>query len=245
MEDIKTLIETPDLLNQDTAKELKSIVEKYPYFQTARILYLKNIFQEHSPQFGTELRRSSVLVADRSVLFNITEAQNYQLEGVRTAKPGIEVDDNRTISLIDSFLSGVHTKDNDEKRAPSLADLTTDYASFLTNMDDIETTPELKGADLIDSFIAETKGKQRVEIGDYDLSDLSDSNTANDPYQFKSPELTDEDEEIYTENMVNIYIKQGRYEQALEILRKICVNNPKKSVNFASQMKLLEVIVAN
>jgi hypothetical protein len=45
--------------------------------------------------------------------------------------------------------------------------------------------------------------------------------------------------------MVNIYIKQGRYQQALEILRKICLNNPKKSSNFASQINLLEIITNN
>ena len=43
--------------------------------------------------------------------------------------------------------------------------------------------------------------------------------------------------------MVNIYIKQGRYQQALEILRKISLNNPKKSSNFAAQIYLLEVLL--
>ena len=46
-------------------------------------------------------------------------------------------------------------------------------------------------------------------------------------------------------NIVNIYIKQGRYQQALEILKSICLNNPEKSANFASQMRLLEVVVNN
>ena len=78
----------------------------------------------------------------------------------------------------------------------------------------------------------ETKGKQRVQIKG--IEDDSD---------FESPEITNEEEEIYTENMVNIYIKQGRYEQAFEILTKICLNNPKKSSIFATQMKLLEVII--
>ena len=64
-----------------------------------------------------------------------------------------------------------------------------------------------------------------------------------DDSEFTSPEFSDEEEEIYTENMVNIYIKQGRYQQALEILRKISLNNPKKSSNFAAQMYLLEVLL--
>jgi tetratricopeptide (TPR) repeat protein len=93
--------------------------------------------------------------------------------------------------------------------------------------------PQLKGSDLIDDFIEKNRGKQRFEISDIDEKD------------FVSPEFSDEEEEVYTESMVNIYIKQGRYQQALEILRKICLNNPKKSSNFASQINLLEIITNN
>ena len=64
-----------------------------------------------------------------------------------------------------------------------------------------------------------------------------------DEEDFISPDISDEQEEIYTESMVNIYIKQGRFQQALEILRKISLNNPKKSSNFAAQINLLEIIL--
>ena len=70
---------------------------------------------------------------------------------------------------------------------------------------------------------------------------MTDSNDDN----FTSPELSEEEEEVYTESMVNIYIKQGRYAQALEILHKICLNNPKKNSTFASQIRLLEIITKN
>jgi pentatricopeptide repeat protein len=70
------------------------------------------------------------------------------------------------------------------------------------------------------------------------MPDLQD----NEESEFISPDITSEDEEILTETMVNIYIKQGRYEQALKILRKICLNNPKKNAYFANQIDLLEVI---
>ena len=106
-----------------------------------------------------------------------------------------------------------------------------DSQTLGTSDDASSEAPKLKGADLIDSFIEETKGKQRMDIADIDDE------------EFESPELSAEDEEIYTESMVNIYIKQGRYQQALEILRKISLNNPKKSSNFAAQIYLLEVLL--
>ena len=243
MLDIKELIENPDKLNKETLPQLKELTEKYPFFQVARILYVRNLFLQHSPQFGTELRKASAFVPDRSTLFAFTEGEHYQIESAGVAPTEIKTEDdaNRTISLIDSFLSQSKT----DTQRPTIADLTNDYASFLLKSeekeeeakaitDDEPESPKLKGADLIDSFIKETKGKQRVQIKSID-EDL----------EFESPEITNKEEEIYTENMVNIYIKQGRYEQALEILTKICLNNPKKSSIFATQMKLLEVIIAS
>lgn len=247
MIDIKELIEDRDKLNENTLPELKEMVERYPFFQTARILYLANLYKLHSADFGKELRKASVFVPDRTALFYLTEGTNYELDIPSKLSSGIETesDGNRTISLIDSFLSGSKSAESINEGAtprntPSIADLTNDYASFLVQQAENEhelqkadgsSSPRLKGADLIDNFIEVTRGKQRFEIADTSEQD------------FVSPEFSLEDEEIYTESMVNIYIKQGRYQQALEILRKICLNNPKKSANFAAQIKLLEIII--
>ncbi len=244
MINIKELIEDPSKLNAQTLPELKSMVEKYPFFQVVRLLYVANLYKLHSQDFGTELRKASVFVPDRIALFALTEGINYQLP---TEEKNINIetenDENRTMSLIDDFLTGSRIEvddnnDNKERLVPSVADLTNDYVSFLVQQDkQVETekkntnAPKLKRADLIDNFIEENKGKQRVEITDVDEED------------FISPDISDEQEEIYTESMVNIYIKQGRFQQALEILRKISLNNPKKSSNFAAQINLLEIIL--
>lgn len=251
MIDIKELINDKSKLTQETLLELKELVDKYPFFQVARLLYVANLYQLHSEDFGPELRKASVFVPDRMALFAMTEGENYQLSTSTQTNIAIETenDGNRTISLINSFLSDKNVDDTNRESSsqPSIADLTTDYASFLMhNSEDddsaiLETeskptakkkTPKLKGGDLIDTFIESTKGKQRFEISNNNSDD------------FISPEFSAEDEEIYTESMVNIYIKQGRYQQALEILHKICLNNPKKSANFAAQINLLEIIIS-
>ena len=244
MINIKELIEDTSKLNAQTLPELKDLVERYPFFQVVRLLYVANLYKLHSQDFGAELRKASVFVPDRVALFALTEGVNYQLP---TEEKNINIEteneENRTMSLIDNFLTGSRietddSNDEEERLMPSVADLTNDYVSFLMQQDKQVNTekksrnaPKLKRADLIDTFIEETKGKQRLEIPDMDEE------------EFVSPDLSDEEEEIYTESMVNIYIKQGRYQQALEILRKISLNNPKKSSNFAAQINLLEIIL--
>ena len=246
MTNIQELIDEPAKLNALTLPELEALISKYPFFQVARLLYLSNLYKLRSKEFGPELRKASVFVPDRTALFALTESVNYELPTSDNNYIETEHDSDRTASLIDSFLTrgSIETSEDygPERHTPSVADLTTDYASFLMqqdapresreNNDDVSANePKLKGAELIDTFIAETQGKQRLEMPEADDKD------------FESPEFSVEDEEIYTESMVNIYIKQGRYQQALEILRKICLNNPKKSSNFAAQINLLEIIL--
>jgi len=264
MPTLHSLIQDPAQLTAETLPQLRTLVERYPYCQTARLLMLNNLFSLRHKDFGPELRRAALMLADRRVLFRIAESAQYELPTPQTTTDTIETetDINQTINLIDNYLDHAKTTAGDKPRQPSIADLTHDYTAFLANMDDLPQpapSPECSGiphpspadpnspgspgspecsdvphpspaADLIDNFIASTQGNHRLE-----LSDLADDYT--------SPTISYEQEEVYTENMVNIYIKQGRYKQALEILRKICLNNPKKNTTFAAQIQLLEVIL--
>ena len=55
-------------LNGDTLSGLREIITAYPYFQAARMLYLKNLFLSDKRSFPSELERMAVFVADRRKL---------------------------------------------------------------------------------------------------------------------------------------------------------------------------------
>ena len=64
-------IKHPEKLNRDTLYELRTLLARYPYFQTVRLLYLKNLFLLHDITFGEELRRSAIYITDRKILFTL------------------------------------------------------------------------------------------------------------------------------------------------------------------------------
>ena len=64
-------IQHPEMLNKDTLYELRTLVARYPYFQSLRLLYLKNLYLLHDINFGAELRKAVLYVADRRVLFTL------------------------------------------------------------------------------------------------------------------------------------------------------------------------------
>ena len=248
--DLSELISDKSKLNRSTLEELSQLVEKYPYHQTARLLYVANLFAVRDKSFGEELRKASVLVPDRVALFQMFEGMHYQEERQQESQPVentiVTEGDDRTVNLIDSFLqSQIPTNESSDGQdaqphdVPTIAEVTSDYATFLEMQDvqalQTEEAPTLQGAELIDNFIRETSGKQRYEMLNIDSTDELSSLVSD------TKEVPDDD--LYNEKIVNILIKQGRYEQALQILNKICLNNPEKNTTFATQMRLLEVVV--
>lgn len=75
---LSTLINHPERLNRETLYELRTLVARYPYFQTARILLLNNLYLLHEADFGTELRRSILYIADRRVMSRLVEGYKRQ-----------------------------------------------------------------------------------------------------------------------------------------------------------------------
>ena len=73
-------IQHPETLNKDTLYELRTLVTRYPYFQSLRLLYLKNLYLLHDINFGAELRKAVLYVADRRVKIYIIYRERNTLK---------------------------------------------------------------------------------------------------------------------------------------------------------------------
>ena len=49
--DLRQLIEHPELMNKETLYDLRSLIALHPYYQTARLLMLKNLYLLHDSSF--------------------------------------------------------------------------------------------------------------------------------------------------------------------------------------------------
>ena len=237
-------------MDKETLYDLRSLVALYPYFQTARLLMLQNLYILHNPSFDEELRKAAIYMTDRKVMFKLVEAAHYKLrnneEGTQKKYHKAE-NESRTISLIDQFLDTLPEEEKNEnsgteKRKPTPADAAVDYVSYLLETESEEEKkqekrkPQMKGQDLIDNFINNDGGK-------IELADAPDC-----PPQIADDSKNEEkegDEGVFTETLARIYIKQGQYSKALEIIKRLNLNYPKKNVYFADQIRFLEKLILN
>ena len=249
--EITELIKHPERMDRDTLYELRSLLALYPYFQTARLLMLQNLYLLHDATFDEELRRASAYITDRKVLFQMIEGRHYEYRTIAKQKqqqPKADSGEDRTSTLIDNFLDSIPKDYNEEekehkpKRKPTPADAAVDYISYLVEVEPDGgqempgEVPQMPGQDLIDSFINDDKGK-------FTLSDTPEYRPEPQP-----DAQNDEIEiggEFFTETLARIYIKQGRYSKAIEIIRRLSLENPKKNAYFADQIRFLEKLIIN
>ena len=249
--EIAELINHPELLDRETLYELRSTLALYPYFQTARLLLLQNLFLLHDPSFDEELRHAAIYITDRRVIFQMIEASHYQLKTVKAEQP-VKVltkdeQDSRTLSLIDNFLESLPKDEEPQqkktKRKPTPADAAVDYVAYLLESESEEErsqaadTPLLKGHSLIDTFIENDRGKIVLNDNPTLRPDIEEP-TVDEPQK-------DAENDYYTETLARIYIKQGRYSQALEIIRHLNLHNSKKNAYFADQIRFLQKLIIN
>lgn len=62
-------IDKPEKLNQNSLKDLSELVGKYPFFQTLRLLHIKNVQIIEGAVAKEELNHTAAFVADRKVLY--------------------------------------------------------------------------------------------------------------------------------------------------------------------------------
>ena len=128
--DLANLIKHPEQLDRETLYDLRGLLALYPYYQTARLLLLQNLFLLHDPSFNEELRNAALYITDRKVIFRLVEAGHYKIKDERTEdkdnkssyqkqqtsnlKPQNKED--RTISLIDNFLETIPEDEKEENK---------------------------------------------------------------------------------------------------------------------------------
>lgn len=74
------MIQHPEEMNRETLYDLRALLALYPYYQTARLLMLKNLYLLHDPSFDEELRRAAIYITDRKIIFEMVEAAHYQIK---------------------------------------------------------------------------------------------------------------------------------------------------------------------
>ena len=123
------LVKNPKKITLDESISIKKIIKQYPYFQIARIIELIGLKKHNSLRFNKVLRDCAIYSTDRSVLYDIIECEEIDLnsksydtinvlssektknsfiEWLKITKPVLKKTKNNNETLISNFLKINH-----------------------------------------------------------------------------------------------------------------------------------------
>ena len=208
-------LEEPSLLSAETLPELHALVEEYPYFSLATMLYLRNLSQLQDPSFAQALAHLAIRVPDRRNLFLWVNGEETPLEVVD--QPLSDTPKPDGFSLIDAFL--------------------------MDHAEEEQGEPKLRHQELIDSFIA---NEPHLATNRNLEEERADAQAALPESIRQLEEQSNSlEESCLTETLARIYIKQRRYEKALQIIQNLRLKYPEKNSYFADQIRFLEKLIIN
>jgi tetratricopeptide (TPR) repeat protein len=216
-------LKQPELLDQSSVKELKEIIDDYPFFPAARMLYLRNLRNINSYKFEQELAKHAIFIPDRALLYRLLDVQ---------------VKSDERFELLpydeDAFKSFFKPKSGETEKTE------TKYFNYQVSdsfqLLDEEATPEIEIEkpvnDLIEQFI-------HGVIVDTPLIELSQETG-----KILSEQSNQIGEELITETLASVYLKQGLYSEALKSYEKLSLKFPEKNSYFATQIEKIKKLIS-
>jgi len=227
--------------DEETLSGLSKIIEKYPYFQTAHLLNTLNLFHLEDAYFLYELRKTAIYLNDRRKLFFLVENRFFNSDKIEALQHKIPENPDSVFKLIDTFLS--EQSENDEitdntEVTQDFSAASIDYVNHYLSEnqeDNSGSDRKLKFQDTIDRFL------EKDEISPIKI-ELNNQDKIEKKVVFDLEQSDDND--FVSETLAKFYVKQRKYDKALEIIRKIILHYPEKSSYFADQIQMLEDLVS-
>lgn len=236
----------PQKLDDADFAELRRACRDYPASPVAPALLLKYADAMLGDDERAELRaRVALYSGDRAAVITAIDPSGKGFASFYPPEPA----ETRpsTDSAIDTFLEtyGHQSPEEDALLERMIFNPVPDYAEQLAR--EGRAASGAGSGDWQDSLIDAFLAKAPTPATESDLVPA----TPETPRQAKTPPPPPSkapepaQASLLSESLAKIFIKQGRYERAYEIITNLSLNYPKKSIYFADQLRFLEKLIIN
>jgi len=225
-EDFITLVKRPESVKAEYESDLKELAERYPYFVPARLLLIKAMQQSHSIHYTASLKIGSVYCFSRRWLYYYLSPDKLpSTEPFHRNRAGKSSGDYFDMIQVLEMEGG-----DTNQSLKNLAERLKSARSMVIAPTVQSTKKPIQKVDNI-----------TLNIG----SDTIQAETVNPTIKISAEEPNPVLIPEISESNSKKLIAEHKYKEAIEILRALNLNNPKKSVYFADQIRFLEKVILN
>ena len=255
--DYTYLINKPDAINERHSIALEKIMEEFPYFQSARVLRLKHLYNQDSFKYNYALKVAAAFTTDRSILFDFITSDSFvtvqnglydqkvaellninvvESEVVAYSKPQQE-----TNSLEQSIISSISQSNPDKEISENKLEIgkpldftKNEKHSFqewlqLSRLQPIERTAKLPEED-------NTRKKKLELIDKFIETNPKIPPIVKDNSSFAKQPVIEDTSYLMTETLARVYLEQKKYSKAIQAYEILILKYPEKSSFFADRI---------
>jgi tetratricopeptide (TPR) repeat protein len=265
--DYTYLLNKPDAINERYAETLDNVLSVFPYFQSARVLKLKHLYNQDSFNYNYALKVSAAFTTDRSILFDFITSDSFV--SVQKGLYEKKLEELMSMSVIGSEHVVV------EANMPVVDAL---EQSILTSIKNATTTEEQKAEEKLavgkplefsknekHSFqewlqLSRLKPIIREEIKSSIDEDKKKKLDLIDKFIENNPKITpiakdatipvidvisEDTSHLMTETLARVYLEQKKYSKAIQAYEILILKYPEKSSFFADRISDIKILQQN
>lgn len=247
--------------------DVVALAREYPFFTLPAVMLLRREGDTLDAELRARLMRQIALNAPDAAM--LTLMSDPSLDEWRRFYPEPEKKKVTTDEVISTFLDtyGQSSPSEEALLERLIFNPTPDYSSVLAREEEASLPEPVEADDdsndaLINSFIRRQRAPQPATEPEAKPGQMLESEPASLPEQQPQPAPAPPahtepvrpakhhahaaaSDTSLSESLAKIYIRQKRYDKAFEIIHALSLNNPKKSVYFADQLRFLRKLMLN
>ena len=265
--DYTYLLNKPDAINDRYAETLDNVLSAFPYFQSARVLKLKHLYNQDSFNYNYALKVSAAFTTDRSILFDFITSDSFvsvqkglyekKLEELMSmsviGSEHIVVEANQPVvdALEQSILTSIKkaTSTEEQKTEEKLAIgkplefSKNEKHSFQEWLQLSRLKPIIR--EEIKSSIDEDKKKKLDLIDKFIENNPKITPIAKDATVPVIDVISEDTSHLMTETLARVYLEQKKYSKAIQAYEILILKYPEKSSFFADRISDIKILQQN
>jgi tetratricopeptide (TPR) repeat protein len=265
--DYTYLLNKPDAINDRYAATLDNVLSAFPYFQSARVLKLKHLYNQDSFNYNYALKVSAAFTTDRSILFDFITSDSFvsvqkglyekKLEELMSmsviGSEHIVLEANQPVvdALEQSILTSIKkaTSTEEQKAEEKLAIgkplefSKNEKHSFQEWLQLSRLKPIIR--EEIKSSIDEDKKKKLDLIDKFIENNPKITPIAKDATVPVIEVISEDTSHLMTETLARVYLEQKKYSKAIQAYEILILKYPEKSSFFADRISDIKILQQN